>query len=37
MKYVNATKVLPENLLVEIQKYVQGENLYIPSLLLIYD
>ncbi|WP_342512420.1 CD3324 family protein [Sporosarcina sp. FSL K6-1522] len=31
MKYINAAKVLPENLLVEIQKYVQGENLYIPK------
>lgn len=31
MNYVNAAKVLPENLLVEIQKYGQGENLYIPK------
>lgn len=31
MKYINATKVLPEKLIVEIQKYVQGENLYIPK------
>ncbi|TKC16849.1 CD3324 family protein [Robertmurraya kyonggiensis] len=31
MKYTNATKVLPEELLEEIQKYVQGETLYIPK------
>ncbi|MGZ7444108.1 CD3324 family protein [Paenibacillus sp. TH7-28] len=31
MKYTNATKVLPEKLIVEIQKYVQGETLYIPK------
>ena len=31
MKYINATKVLPEKLLLEIQKYVQGETLYIPK------
>ncbi|MED4225007.1 CD3324 family protein [Neobacillus cucumis] len=31
MKYINANKVLPENLIVEIQKYVQGETLYIPK------
>jgi hypothetical protein len=31
LKYINATKVLPEKLIVEIQKYVQGENLYIPK------
>ncbi|WP_445491730.1 CD3324 family protein [Niallia sp. 03133] len=31
MKYMNANKVLPEKLLVEIQKYVQGETLYIPK------
>ncbi|MBP2242118.1 Mor family transcriptional regulator [Cytobacillus eiseniae] len=31
MKYMNATKVLPEKLLAEIQKYVQGETLYIPK------
>ena len=30
MKYTNANKVLPETLLLEIQKYVQGETLYIP-------
>jgi Mor family transcriptional regulator len=31
MKYMNANKVLPEKLIVEIQKYVQGETLYIPK------
>ncbi|MDQ0157821.1 CD3324 family protein [Robertmurraya andreesenii] len=31
MKYVNANKVLPEKLIVEIQKYVQGEIVYIPK------
>ncbi|WP_062110050.1 CD3324 family protein [Bacillus niameyensis] len=32
MNYLNAKKVLPEHLIVEIQKYVQGETLYIPKL-----
>ncbi|MFO1446062.1 hypothetical protein KDN24_23240 [Bacillus sp. Bva_UNVM-123] len=31
MKYMNANKVLPEELIEEIQKYVQGETLYIPK------
>ncbi|MEH7106499.1 MULTISPECIES: CD3324 family protein [Bacillaceae] len=31
MKYMNANKVLPEKLVLEIQKYVQGETLYIPK------
>lgn len=31
MKYINANNVLPEKLIVEIQKYVQGEALYIPK------
>ena len=31
MKYINANNVLPEKLIVEIQKYVQGETLYIPK------
>ncbi|MDN4524592.1 CD3324 family protein [Fictibacillus fluitans] len=31
MKYSNASKVLPEKLIIEIQKYVQGETLYIPK------
>ena len=31
MKYINANKVLPEKLIEEIQKYVQGATLYIPK------
>ncbi|MFD2212194.1 CD3324 family protein [Metabacillus endolithicus] len=31
MKYMNANKVLPEKLIMEIQKYVQGETIYIPK------
>jgi len=31
MKYVKAEEVLPEELLMEIQKHVQGEILYIPK------
>lgn len=31
LKYINANKVLPEKLIVEIQKYIQGETLYIPK------
>jgi len=31
MSYKKADKVLPKNLLDEIQKYVQGEYIYIPS------
>lgn len=31
MKYVKAESVLPPSLLVEVQKYVQGETLYIPK------
>lgn len=31
MKYVNATAVLPKKLIEEIQKYVQGETIYIPK------
>ena len=30
MKYSKAEKVLPDELLSEVQKYVQGELLYIP-------
>ncbi len=36
MKYVNATTVLPNDLLKEIQKYVQGEALYIPKPITSY-
>ncbi|SET46769.1 hypothetical protein SAMN05216389_1128 [Oceanobacillus limi] len=31
MSYVKATSVLPEELMKEIQKYVQGETVYIPK------
>lgn len=31
MKYTNAANVLPEKLIMEIQKYIQGETLYIPK------
>lgn len=31
MKYLNAAEVLPEYLLMEIQKHISGEVLYIPS------
>lgn len=31
MTYVNASAVLPEELIVEIQKYIQGEAIYIPK------
>lgn len=31
MKYKNAQDILPESLLREIQKYISGEAIYIPS------
>lgn len=31
MKAVKATTILPEQLIAEIQKYVQGETIYIPK------
>lgn len=31
MKYRNASDILPDELLKEIQKYASGEALYIPS------
>lgn len=31
MKYLNAASMLPETLIAEIQKYVQGEIIYIPK------
>lgn len=31
MKYVKVENVLPDNLIKEIQKYIQGEYIYIPS------
>ncbi len=30
MNYINATKILPEYLIKELQEYVQGDYLYIP-------
>lgn len=32
MKYVNASDILPDKLLREIQKYAEGEALYIPLI-----
>lgn len=37
MKYVKANAVFPVSLLAEIQKYVQGELVYIPKLPINYD
>jgi len=31
MKYIKAQAVFPESLLAEIQKYIQGELVYIPK------
>jgi len=31
MKYVNADQIFPQALLMEIQKYVHGELVYIPK------
>ncbi len=31
MGYVKAETILPDNLLREIQKYIQGEYIYVPS------
>ncbi len=31
MNYLNASHVLPDELLREVQKYAAGENLYIPN------
>ena len=31
MKYLNAADILPEGLLLEIQRYISGEMMYIPS------
>ncbi|CAH2715354.1 hypothetical protein BACCIP111895_02538 [Neobacillus rhizosphaerae] len=36
MKYVNANNLLPEKLIAEIQKYVQGETIYIPKPATTY-
>lgn len=32
MSYINANDILPKELINEIQKYVQGVNLYIPKI-----
>lgn len=32
MGYINAKSVLPKEMMEEIQKYVNGVNLYIPKL-----
>ncbi len=31
MKYLNAAEILPEHLISEIQQYIRGELIYIPS------
>lgn len=31
MRYVKAESILPDDLLKEVQKYIQGEYVYIPS------
>ena len=31
VKYINAKEVLPENLLLQLQEYVQGKMIYIPG------
>lgn len=31
MKYVNAAEILPDKLLKELQKYIEGEVLYVPK------
>lgn len=31
MKYKNAAEILPDTLLKELQKYVSGEAIYVPS------
>lgn len=31
MKYINAAEILPEELLKELQTYIEGEVLYIPK------
>ncbi|MCY9206356.1 CD3324 family protein [Bacillus atrophaeus] len=36
MAYVKATAILPEKLISEIQKYVQGETIYIPKTVASY-
>ncbi|MGM7721473.1 CD3324 family protein [Metabacillus sp. Hm71] len=36
MAYIKATAILPEKLISEIQKYVQGETIYIPKPKVSY-
>ncbi|CRK82107.1 helix-turn-helix domain of resolvase [Neobacillus massiliamazoniensis] len=36
VKYVNANNILPATLITEIQKYVQGETIYIPKPVTAY-
>ena len=31
MKYKNANEILPPELIEEIQRYIQGESIYIPK------
>lgn len=31
MKYLKADRILPEDLLTEVQKYIHGEMIYIPN------
>jgi len=33
MNYLKATDLLPDDLLKEVQRYIQGELIYIPSRL----
>jgi DNA-binding NarL/FixJ family response regulator len=37
MKYVKATNILPKELISEIQKYIQGETIYIPKPKTTYE
>lgn len=32
MKYINATKLLPEELIKELQGYIQGGYIYVPAV-----
>jgi Mor family transcriptional regulator len=32
VKYINAKTILPDNLVRELQQYIQGEYLYIPAV-----
>ncbi|WP_430787623.1 CD3324 family protein [Virgibacillus flavescens] len=37
MSYVKASNVLPDELILELQKYVQGETIYIPKAKSNYE